>query len=70
MLTGNSMAVREMALALRMLNPKIAMRVGTNTTPPPIPKKPERIPVINPKTNNPISMESIERCIIKKENMD
>jgi hypothetical protein len=44
----------------------MAINVGTNTTPPPMPKKPERIPVINPNTNKPISTVSREICIMMK----
>jgi len=54
--TGNNMAANDVAFASRMFIPKITMSEGTNTIPPPIPNRPDKMPTMIPKINNPISI--------------
>ena len=50
------MAASDVAFASRIFIPKITMSEGTNTIPPPIPNRPDKMPTMIPKINNPISI--------------
>lgn len=54
--TGSIMAVRDIALASKMFIPKNRIMHGTISIPPPMPNRPDKIPVNIPSTTNAISI--------------